>query len=82
MSFDQILLWGCCPLSADSAGEGGGGGGLEGAHVPSNTEYFNVLLEVGGLLGMPMTYYPYSSSYLLLPLLLPLPTIPLVHGVR
>ena len=57
--------------------------GGEGGHVPSNTEYFNVLLEVRGPpLGTPITYYPHSSPYLLLPLLLPLPTIPLVHGVR
>ena len=44
-----------------------------GAHVLSNTKYFNVLLEVGGgawpPLGTHMTYYPYSSPYLLLPLL-------------
>ena len=42
-----------------------------GAHVASNTEY---LLEVGGPLGMPTTYYPYPSPCQLLPLLLPLPT--------
>ena len=29
-------------------GGGGGGGGGGGAHVPSNTEYFNISLEVGG----------------------------------
>ena len=52
----------------------GVGGGKGGAHVASNTEYFNSL-EVGGPLGMPMTYYSYSSPYLLLPLLLLLPTM-------
>ena len=52
--------------------QSGGGGG--GSHVASNIEYFNVLLEVGGPLGMPTMYYPYSSPYLLLPLFLPLPT--------
>ena len=41
---------------------GGGGGGV-------------FLLEVEGPLGMPTTYYPYSSAYLLLPLLLHLPTM-------
>ena len=42
-----------------------------GAHVPINTEYFNILLEVGG--GGPLvTYYPYSSHYLL-------PTPPLTY---
>ena len=53
--------------------QSGGGGG---AHVASNTEYFHVLLEVGGPLGMPTTYYPYSSPYLQLPLFLPLLTTP------
>ena len=52
----------------------GGGGGGGGGDVLSNTEYFNVLLEVGGPLETPMTYYPYSSPYILLPLLLPLHT--------
>ena len=46
--------------------QGGGGGGV-GAHVPSNTEYFNVLLEVGGG-GVP------GDTHDLLPLFLPLPT--------
>ena len=48
----------------------GGVGGWGGVHVPSNTEYFNISLQVG----TSMTCYPYSSPYLLLPLLLPLPT--------
>ena len=59
-----------------SRGGGGGGGGGGGAHVASNTEYFNVVLEVGGPWGCPRPttpippltyYYPYSSPYLLLP---------------
>ena len=64
-----VRFW---PIQSGWGGGGGGGGGV--AHVACNTEYFNVLLEVGGPLGMPTTYYPYSSPYLLLPLLLPLPT--------
>ena len=55
----------CCPLLADSArGERAGGGGGD-VHVPSDTEYFNVLLEVGG---------PPGDAHDLLPLLIPLPT--------
>ena len=62
---------------------GGGGGGGGGAHVASNTEYF---IRSGGPPGdahdlLPdeipaymYPYVPYSSPYLLLPLLLPLPT--------
>ena len=92
----QILLWGCCPLSADSArgGGGGGGGGMHMFLVILNTLIFHYKWGhmVPPPLGTPMTYYPYSSLYLLLPLLLPylllllplllpLSTIPLVHGV-
>ena len=64
---------------------GGGGGGGGGAHVPSNTEYFNVLLEVGG--GGGGKHGPPGDAHDLLPLLvpqlLPLPTtcIPLVSEV-
>ena len=56
---------------------GGGGGGVHMLLVILNTLMF---IEVGGPLGMPTTYYPYSSPYLLLPLFLPLPTtyIPLL----
>ena len=48
----QILLWGCCTPSADSARGGGGGMATPG------------------------------DAHDLLSLLLPLPTISLVHGVR
>ena len=51
---------------------GGGGGGGGGAHVASNTEYLNVLLEVGGPWGcprpttpIPPLVYPCFSPYLL-----------------
>ena len=68
----QILLWGCYLLLANSARRGVGY-----AHVLSNTEYFNVLLEVGGGAWPPPPPPPPPpprDAHDLLPLLLPLPT--------
>ena len=63
---------------------GGGGGGVVGT---GRSKGSRSRASPGGamppplLLSLPTSKYPYSSPYLL-PLLLPLPTIPLVHGVR
>ena len=64
----QILLWRVLSAFGRFSQGGGGGGGGGCAHVLTNTEYLNVLLEVGGGHGPP------GDAHDLLSLLLPLPT--------